>query len=117
MKWTIPAGASVSNSLWFGLEALVGAIAPAMEATTAALQIQAAVDATCNNFDDDSATFVDCTVAGTAAKIVVSTSAGKHDTLTNVVRGLRLRVKAVTSGDVAVVQSAAKEIEPMTIRL
>lgn len=113
--WTIPVGASVSNSLWFGLEGILGAIAPAMEATTVGLQIQASADPM--SVSDSDATFVDCTVEGELVKFVVSAAAGKHDTLTNIVKARRARVKAVTAGDVAVVQTTAREITPETIRL
>lgn len=113
--WVIPNGASVSNSVWFGLEGILGCIAPAMTATTTGLQLQASADPM--STPDDDATFADITVEGELAKFVVAAAAGQADTLTNIVRYNRVRVKAVSDADAAVTQTGAKTIEASTVRL
>ena len=113
-EWTIPDSKSESNSIWFGLEAIVSCIAPIMTATTTKLQLQASADPM--SVWDADATFYDVTVDGTEVKFSVSASAGVADGLETLVRQRRVRVKAETDGGVAVAQSGAKVISPMSIR-
>lgn len=113
--WTIPSGASESDSVWFGLEAVLGCSAPAMTALTTGLQLQSSNDPM--SVLDADTTFRDVTVEGTLAKFQVSASVGRSDTLTNLVRYNRLRVKAVDASDVAKEQGAERAINASTVRL
>jgi len=113
-EWTIPDGESASNSIWFGLEAIVSCIAPTMTATTTKLQLQASADPM--SVDDDDADFYDVTVDGTEVKFSVSASAGVADGLETLVRQRRVRVNAETDAGASVNQSGAKVITPMSIR-
>jgi len=113
--WTIPDGESESNSVWFGLEAVLGCIAPAMTALTTHLQLQASADPM--SVVDADTTFADVTVEGIATKFTVSASAGKADTLTNLIRYPRLRIKALETGGGAQAQTGAKVVGAATVRL
>lgn len=115
-KWTIPDGDSASNSIWFGLEAIVSCFAPTMTATTTKLQLQASAQPM-SVLDAAVTDWADVTVGGTAQQFSVSASAATADGLETLVRQNRLRVVAETDAGVAVAQTGDKEIEAYSIRV
>ncbi len=116
MSWIIPDGESVSNSTWYGLEAIVSALAPIMTATTTKLQLQASAQPM-SVLDADVTDWADVTVEGSPVAFSASDSAATADGLTTLARFNRARVSAETDAGVAVPQSGAKVITSHSVRV